>query len=174
MQADNNEFSDREISSSSDDDDDNIGDNVIVEALQGCSISEFNDHVIELLGEDDQVPPPQYYRALNLALTGKDMETGVQYSIEPIRNRFTPPREVTIVRDYDSLIAFTDWIPITANLFLYPVSNPADTLTSNLHLKVPMKIHHDQVFTFSFILIYILLIGIPIIACSKGLTPLHP
>ncbi|KAG0692277.1 hypothetical protein DFH29DRAFT_882724 [Suillus ampliporus] len=76
-----------------------------------------------------------------MALTGKDSATNVQYAIEPIRNSFQGPREVSVVRDYDSIICFTDWLPINANLYIYPVTNPFDTLQANIHFKVPMKIN---------------------------------
>ncbi|KAG1717976.1 hypothetical protein EDB19DRAFT_1921560 [Suillus lakei] len=118
-----------------------------LENIQGCSLATFNNRVIRLLPPDEAEGPVdevQYYRALNLILTGKDSATGIQYSVEPTRDRFTYEREVTVVRDYDSLISFTHWIPVISNIFIYPVSNPVDTLTSNIHLKVPMKIHEHQ------------------------------
>lgn len=109
----------------------------------------FNNECIPLLhagdGEDEAVDAAQYYRALNLVLTGYDSQKLVQYSIEPTRNRITEDRVVTVVRDYDSLISFTDWLPIASDLFIYPVSNTVDTLTSNVHLQVPMKIKARQV-----------------------------
>jgi len=117
--------------------------------IQGCSLAAFNNKCIPLLHADEDEAEPtdaaQYYRALNLVLTGYDSATGVQYSIEPTRNRFTQDRIVTVVRDYDSLISFTNWLPIIRDIYIYPVSNPVDTLTSNVHLKVPMKIHQHQV-----------------------------
>jgi hypothetical protein len=114
--------------------------------VEGCALSAFNNKVIRLLPQDEgMVDEVQYYRGLNLALTGKDSATGIQYLLEPTRNRFTREREVTVVRDYDSLIGFTGWIPIVSNVFIYPVTNPVDTLTANVHLKVPMKIHEHRV-----------------------------
>jgi hypothetical protein len=115
-----------------------------IPVIHGCSLADFNDTFIEITEEMGN-RTRNYYRACNLALTGKDTFTNIQYSIEPTRNRFTPPRDVTLVRDYDSVICFTNWLPINAPLYLYPVTNPTDTLTSSLHLKVPMKIHPGQV-----------------------------
>ncbi|KAJ8584373.1 hypothetical protein M405DRAFT_845212 [Rhizopogon salebrosus TDB-379] len=119
--------------------------------IQGCSIPEFNNHIIELLEMlDSDVPlnaqeaATQYYRAINLALTGMDTATGIQYSMEPTRNAIAARTLVSIVRDYDSLISFTDWIPIISDLFIYPVTNPVDTLKAQLHLKVPMRINSNR------------------------------
>ncbi|KAG2136466.1 hypothetical protein DEU56DRAFT_913040 [Suillus clintonianus] len=114
------------------------------ENIQGCSLATFNNQCVPLLFANEPHEPVDhaiYYRALNLALTGKDPATGIQYSIEPTRNRITRDREVTVVRDYDSLISFTHWIPIVRDIYIYPLSNPVDTLTSHVHVKVPMKIH---------------------------------
>ncbi|KAG0695742.1 hypothetical protein DFH29DRAFT_1005196 [Suillus ampliporus] len=106
--------------------------------IEGCSLADFNDIFFRII-EQDNIPPEEYYRACNLALTGKDTHRNVQYSMEPTRNGFVAPRVVRVVRDYDSIISFTDWLPVTSDLFLYPVTNPDDTLKSSLHLKVPMK-----------------------------------
>ncbi|KAG0692113.1 hypothetical protein DFH29DRAFT_1009381, partial [Suillus ampliporus] len=106
--------------------------------IEGCSLADFNDIFFRII-EQDNIPPEEYYRACNLALTEKDTHRNVQYSMEPTRNGFVAPRVVRVVRDYDSIISFTDWLPVTSDLFLYPVTNPDDTLKSSLHLKVPMK-----------------------------------
>ncbi|KAG2746285.1 hypothetical protein P692DRAFT_20849548 [Suillus brevipes Sb2] len=86
-----------------------------------------------------------YYRACILALSDKDIEDNIQYSIEPTRNKFQAPREVSVVRDYDSFLSFTDWLPVKSDLFIYLLNNPVETLHSNIHIKVPMSIHSGQV-----------------------------
>jgi hypothetical protein len=113
-------------------------------AIEGCSLADFNTTYINMTAER-HLPPAEYYRACILGLTGKDITENIQYSIEPTRNRFEPPREVTVVRDYDSFLSFTDWLPVKADLFLYPINNPVDTLHSSLHFKVPMSIKDGQV-----------------------------
>ncbi|KAG2355242.1 hypothetical protein BDR07DRAFT_1381622 [Suillus spraguei] len=109
----------------------------------GCSITSFNNAFIDLI-EQDNAPVADYYRACILGLSGKDITRNIQYSIEPTRNRFQAPREVTVVRDYDSFLSFTDWLPVKADMFLYPINNPVDTLHSSLHFKVPMSIKARQ------------------------------
>ncbi|KAG1817551.1 uncharacterized protein BJ212DRAFT_1299101 [Suillus subaureus] len=90
------------------------------------------------------IPKATYYRACILVLTGKDIEKNIQYSIEPTQNKFNAPREVSVIRDYDSFISFTDWLPVKSDLFLYPLNNPVDTLHSSVHIKVPMSTHRGQ------------------------------
>ncbi|KAG1727540.1 hypothetical protein EDB19DRAFT_1914211 [Suillus lakei] len=111
--------------------------------IEGCSISHFNTTYINMTAPHN-LPPAEYYRACILGLTGKDINENIQYSIEPTRNRFQPPREVTLVRDYDSFLSFTDWLPVKSDLFLYPINNPVDTLHSSVHFKVPMSTNHGQ------------------------------
>ncbi|KAG2351677.1 hypothetical protein BDR07DRAFT_1385530 [Suillus spraguei] len=67
--------------------------------IQGCSLTMFNNQCIALLDADEDnapIDPAVYYRAINLVLTGKDSTTGIQYSIEPTRNRFTQDREIAV------------------------------------------------------------------------------
>ncbi|KAG2048355.1 hypothetical protein BDR06DRAFT_976026 [Suillus hirtellus] len=109
----------------------------------GCSLSTFNSAYIDIVTRpinDDA----DYYRACILGLSGKDIKENIQYSIEPTRNRFRAPREVTVVRDYDSFLSFTESLPVKADLFLYPINNPIDTLRSSLHFKVPMSFSDGQ------------------------------
>ncbi|KAG0693136.1 hypothetical protein DFH29DRAFT_1007619 [Suillus ampliporus] len=112
--------------------------------IQGCSIADFNTIHINMTTARN-LPPAEYYRACILGLTGKDIHRNIQYSIEPTRNKFDPPTEVTIVRDYDSFLSFTDSLPVKSDLFLYPINNPVDTLCSSIHFKVPMSVRTGQV-----------------------------
>ncbi|KAG2133223.1 uncharacterized protein EDB93DRAFT_1107682 [Suillus bovinus] len=112
-------------------------------AIDGCSLRDFNSTYIEIIAGPD-LPLGEYYRGCILGLTGKDILENIQYSIEATRNKFQAPREVTVVRDYDSFLSFTNWLPVKADLFLYPINNPVDTLHSSLHFKVPMSIKDGQ------------------------------
>jgi hypothetical protein len=110
----------------------------------GCSLSTFNSTYINIVTRPI-IDHADYYRACILGLSGKDIKENIQYSIEPTRNRFRAPREVSVVRDYDSFLSFTESLPVKADLFLYPINNPIDTLRSSLHFKVPMSFHDSQV-----------------------------
>jgi hypothetical protein len=112
--------------------------------IEGCSISDFNSLYIDITANDDMTDAA-YYRACILALSGKDIEDNIQYSIEPTRNKFQAPREVSVIRDYDSFLSFTDWLPVKSDLFIYPLNNPVETLHSSVHIKVPMSTHSGQV-----------------------------
>ncbi|KAG1720856.1 uncharacterized protein EDB91DRAFT_1256796 [Suillus paluster] len=111
--------------------------------IEGCSIANFNTTYINMTTRRN-LPAAEYYRACILGLTGKDIHHNIQYSIEPTRNKFEPPRQVTVVRDYDSFLSFTDWLPVKSDLFLYPINNPIDTLHSSVHFKVPMSLRDRQ------------------------------
>lgn len=114
--------------------------------IQGCSLRQFNNRVIQLCEEFENTgSTAKYYDVCYMALRGIDREHGIQYSIEPLRDRFLPPRMVTMVRDYDSMIAFTRGIPVTKDMYIYAVSNPMDTLRKSIHMTVPMVINDGQV-----------------------------
>ncbi|KAG2034289.1 hypothetical protein BDR03DRAFT_984510 [Suillus americanus] len=111
--------------------------------ILGCSLTTFNNVYIDLV-TPRIIKDEDYYRSCILGLSGKDITWNIQYSIKPTRNRFHAPREVTVVRDYDSFLSFTDWLPVKADLFIYPINNPIDTLRSSLHFKVPMSFRDGQ------------------------------
>ncbi|KAH7917206.1 hypothetical protein BV22DRAFT_1135598, partial [Leucogyrophana mollusca] len=100
--------------------------------LHGCSIGEFNNHAIECFGGG----VPETCRGANFVLTGVDLADNVQYCVEPLRDVFRGDRNVTLVRDYDSVIGFTKFIPFAVPTFLYPLSNKAETLTSSVHVSI--------------------------------------
>ncbi|KIJ64990.1 hypothetical protein HYDPIDRAFT_71783, partial [Hydnomerulius pinastri MD-312] len=79
-----------------------------------------------------------------LALTGVDKRLNTQYSIEPTANYFRGNRNVNVIRDYDSIICFTAFIPVTSALYIYPLPNPAFVLKSSLHLKIPMRVRDGE------------------------------
>ncbi|KAG1748545.1 hypothetical protein EDB19DRAFT_1825599 [Suillus lakei] len=64
--------------------------------IKGYSIANFNTTYINMTAPDN-LPPPKYYRACILCLTGKDIHENIQYSIKPTCNNFQAAREVTIV-----------------------------------------------------------------------------
>ena len=114
--------------------------------IEGCSLGDFNNRLIDLFQQwENTHDEAAFHNACFMALRGIDRENGIQYSVEPLRNRMTQPCEMTTVRDYDSMIAFTTVIPITQDVFLYPVSNPINTLNKSIHMKVPMTLRHGQV-----------------------------
>ncbi|KIJ57449.1 hypothetical protein HYDPIDRAFT_35121 [Hydnomerulius pinastri MD-312] len=117
----------------------------VLQALpsRGISLPNFNRMLIETM-EDPNVSEEDYYHSLYLALTGIDKRENLQYALEPTANYFRGAREVRIVRDYDSLICFNDFIPVTEAMYIYPIANPTYTLTNSVHMKVPMRIHEGE------------------------------
>ncbi|KAG2030601.1 hypothetical protein BDR03DRAFT_986971 [Suillus americanus] len=101
--------------------------------ILGCSLATFNNTYIDLI-TPHIIKDEDSYMSCILGLSGKDIT----------RNRFRAPREVTVVRDYDSFLSFTNWLPVKADLFIYPINNPIDTLRSSLYFKVPMSFHDGQ------------------------------
>ena len=86
-------------------------------------------------------------RSTDFALTGRHPDRKTQAVINPLTNRMPNRASPTVRRDYDSLIGFTDDIPIISPLNVYPVSRVEDTLTSNIHIKVPFPVYDGQVRT---------------------------
>jgi hypothetical protein len=80
-------------------------------------------------------------RAANFALTGCDSERQQQATVQPLAHPYRAhQRHSTMLRDYDSGFGFPDPLDVSCDIYVYPVSNPAQTLKQNIHIKVPFDI----------------------------------
>ena len=83
--------------------------------------------------------------SIDFVLTGRHPNRRTQAVVNPLTNRLHQGAIPTIRRDYDSLISFTTHIPILTSIYVYPIARLEDTLTSNLHIRVPFPIYHGRV-----------------------------
>jgi excinuclease UvrABC helicase subunit UvrB len=70
-------------------------------------------------------------------LTG-ELHDEHQAVVDPIRNVLQEDVEVTELRDYDSMIGYTDEIIVSSTISVYPVPNPAEVLSSSVHMNRPV------------------------------------
>ena len=73
---------------------------------------------------------------IRFMLTGELNEH--QAVVDPIRNILPQDVGVTALRDYDSLIGYTDNIIVRSTISVYPVPSPAEVLSHSVHLKRPI------------------------------------
>lgn len=121
------------------------------EQSRAMSLLEFNNLFIELddqwraQANDDRERAAARSDALILGLTGLNAPANTRVVIEPLRNRLRVPYELDVSRDYDSLISFTDELPVSCDLYIYRVFPSTMTLTKSLHVKVRMRTQAEQV-----------------------------
>lgn len=66
-------------------------------------------------------------------LTGK--HGGGQHQVDAIKDALQDGHEISVLRDYDSLLGIHEHICIQTYLTVYPVSKFEDTLRRNIHVK---------------------------------------
>lgn len=81
---------------------------------------------------------------VNFVLTGEDLMRGTQAVLHPARDSFPDDRELTAMRDYDSLIGFSPNILVNSAVYVQPVSRKEDSLHTSIHLKCCVR-RGDQV-----------------------------
>lgn len=114
------------------------------------SLLEFNNMFIDLdalraQANDERLRAQAQVHALVLGLTGFNVPARRRVIIEPLRNRLRQPYQLNISRDFDSLISFTDELPVNQDLYIYRIFHQTMTLTKSLHVKVCMQTRPGQV-----------------------------
>jgi hypothetical protein len=92
------------------------------------SIPDFVDQAGRLSFEDDKSDFAQF------VLTGRLGDH--QALLDPLRNIIPDDQNLTLKRDYDSLIGLSTEIVVTSELYVYPVAKRENTLTENVHLDL--------------------------------------
>lgn len=120
------------------------------EEPMATSLLEFNNAFIDLDAQGAQENDPALRalaqkNLLTLGLMGFHEPLLRRIIIEPLRDRLRRPYELDICRDYDSLISFTDELPVLQDLYIYRVFHSTMTLTKSLHVKVRMYTEAERV-----------------------------
>jgi hypothetical protein len=61
-----------------------------------------------------------------------------QAVLDPIRNILDDNHCISISRDYDSMLTLQHNIIVNSPISIYPVPNPAEVMTTSIHLKYPV------------------------------------
>jgi hypothetical protein len=70
-------------------------------------------------------------------LTG-EVENNHQAVLDPTCNVLQDDHAIALAHDYDSMITFQSNIVVDCPISVYPVPNPAEALTTSIHLKYPI------------------------------------
>ncbi|KIK51762.1 hypothetical protein GYMLUDRAFT_64661 [Collybiopsis luxurians FD-317 M1] len=76
---------------------------------------------------------------LQFVLTGKNFRDQCQAFLDPMLNRVDEELPLTVARDFDSLIGIADRILVDSAISVYPAPNPAEVLSSSIHLKYRVR-----------------------------------
>ena len=77
---------------------------------------------------------------VNFVLTGQHQSDGHQAVVDPLcGNGIREDEEILATRDYDSLLGIADDLYVKGPIYIFPVSNSMDMLTSSIHLTHPME-----------------------------------
>jgi hypothetical protein len=61
-----------------------------------------------------------------------------QAAVDPIRNIVKDDHNIKALRDYDSVVSFTTEIVVNSTISIYPVPNPAEVLSTSVHIHYPI------------------------------------
>lgn len=114
------------------------------------SLLEFNNMFIGLDARraqenEEHIRAAAQVHTLTLGITGLNVPAHRRVIVEPLRNRLRRPCQLDISRDFDSLISFTDELPVVQDLYIYRVFHQTMVLTKSLHVKVRMQTALGQV-----------------------------
>lgn len=84
-----------------------------------------------------------YYE--HFILTGENVMENCQAFIDPTQSRVDDEIPLSLSRDYDSLIGIADRILTTRSISVYPASNPAEVLSTSIHLTYPLDDPDNEV-----------------------------
>lgn len=102
--------------------------------LRTVGLSEFTQEYFRRSLNPDIEERERATLATKFALCGTD--GAAQMNIDALTDELHEGIEATQIRDFDSLLGFMDAPPsVWTDMFVYPVNNPAYTLTSSVHLK---------------------------------------
>jgi hypothetical protein len=93
---------------------------------RNMSVHGFCRHARTLLEQD-------HARFVRFVLTGQDEDR--QAVIDPILNTLSDDEDITVRRDYDSVLGIHDDIVVSSPINIYPVAKKEDTLSKNIHVK---------------------------------------
>lgn len=113
--------------------------------LQEYTVGQFLVTAVNLRNDENMDSTDATFRSLEFVLTGRHPDHQTQAVLTPLANQIPPDTELILRRDYDSLIGFTDFIPIAEPINVCPVSRHEDTLSSNIHIKVPFPLYQWEV-----------------------------
>src|ERR1700721_382205 len=113
--------------------------------VTACTLVQFLKKASDLyqISRNNEEDIGDYVAATEFVLRGFHM---TQHSISALSNRFVPAQNnPTILRDYDSLIGFSDELRFNREIFLFSVFNPSLPLKESVHLKTSFRLNSNEV-----------------------------
>src|SRR5579859_6979945 len=110
------------------------------------SLRDFNHQATRFNDSDDKTG------LLRFVLTGQvfDEVSPHQAVVDPLRGHsIWEDQEIKVSRNYDSILGIASNIVVQSDISIYPVSNPADALTTSIHLKYGIErdnVSQDHIF----------------------------
>lgn len=101
--------------------------------VKTCSLRDYT----RLAKRLDELDPLEFQRFI---LTGVDVHGKAQVFVDPALNRIGSDSDDTlsVARDYDSVIGISNDILVQNAISVYPVPNPAEVLSTSIHLNYPV------------------------------------
>lgn len=99
--------------------------------VRTCSVREFT-HIAKGLEELDSRAFQEFI------LTGSNVQDKTQVFVDPTLNALAEDDPLVVARDYDSIIGIADDILVESAISIYPVPNPAEVLSTSIHLTRPV------------------------------------
>ncbi|KAF7974465.1 hypothetical protein HWV62_12106 [Athelia sp. TMB] len=109
--------------------------------LRTVGLEEFASEYFRLASEPEVLDAEQRRSlAAKFALCGRDGDT--QINVDVLRNRLrNDSGQPTQIRDFDSVLGFMDGpLAVWDDILVYPIANPAYTLTSSVYVKHPYSV----------------------------------
>jgi hypothetical protein len=78
---------------------------------------------------------------IDFAITGRNMvaQPSHQVVIDPLRGAgLRQSDNILVFEDFDSVLGIDDRIVVDTDIAVYPVSNPADSLSTSIHMTFPI------------------------------------
>lgn len=113
--------------------------------LQEFTLSQFLQEYQGLSSREDEDPDKVKLESLDFVLTGRHPINNTQALINPLVNIIPRHINPTFRRDYDSLIGFTEQIPILLPIFVFPVPLFYLMIRKSIHIKIPFQLADGDV-----------------------------
>lgn len=71
--------------------------------------------------------------------TGRNTRDCIQAFVDVTKNKLDNDDNISISRDFDSLIGTSRNILVSAPISVFPIPNPSAALTTSIHIKWPVE-----------------------------------
>jgi hypothetical protein len=123
--------------------------------LEDMTLSDFVEEFVDLSqdveGESAEERASRLIQRQEFGLCGRIPEAGRQIRLDATQSDLRDDEVVSFKRDNDSYNGFFPLLPLTKDLYVYPIARHQDTLNSSLHIACEMTTYNG-VAIFSYVL----------------------